>query len=277
MTGPMDGSRTGFADTEAGGRLFFEVAGDGPPVVLIHAGLWDSRIWDDQMPAFAARHRVLRYDIRGFGRSDGVSGAFSHRGDLADVMDAVGMDRAALVGCSIGGSLAIDFTLDRPARVDALVAVCSGMSGDQTPDDPSMEAVFKEAEKAFEAGDLARVVDLELQVWCPLRTDPDVDRRIRAIAHDNERAMTMEFGPNSAQLDPPAAGRLGEIRVPTLVISGDRDASVMEVLARTLASGIPDARHEVMRGADHLPNMRDPKTFNRVVLEFLGSVAPAGG
>jgi 3-oxoadipate enol-lactonase len=273
----MEGSRTGFAETTAGGRLFFEVAGEGPAVVLIHAGLWDRRIWDDQLPSFTAGHGVLRYDLRGFGRSDGVQGPFSHRQDLADVMAAAGIEHAGLVGCSIGGSLAIDFTLERPNEVDALVAVCAGLSGDQTPDDPSMEAIFKEAESAFEAGDLSKVVDLELQVWCPLRTDPDVDRRIREIAHDNERALTMEYGTNSAQLDPPAAGRLGEIRVPTLVISGDRDAAVMEVIARALASGIAGARHVVMQGTDHLPNMRDPEGFNRTVLEFLGSVSTGSG
>src|SRR6266700_3805147 len=105
------GVRSGSADVSDGGRLYWEEAGEGPPVVLIHAGLWDRRIWDEQMEPFAAAHRVVRYDLRGFGRSSPLERPFSARRDLADLLDALAIEGTALVGCSIGGGLAVDFAL----------------------------------------------------------------------------------------------------------------------------------------------------------------------
>jgi 3-oxoadipate enol-lactonase len=265
---------SGYTPVE-GGRLYYEAAGDGPPVVLLHAGLWDSRIWDDQMDAFARHHTVVRYDLRGFGRSDRFEKPFSARDDLADLLAFLGLPSAALVGASIGGALAIDFALDRPHMVDALVLVAPGLSGDDTPDDEDMLRLFEEAEAAFKAGDLERTVDLELQVWAPLRTDPDVDRRIRGIAQENRHELTLDWK-LSRPLEPPAGGRLGEIRAPTLLLVGDGDASVMEVIANKVVAGINGAHKEVIAGADHLPNMRQPEEFNRIVLGFLESLRREG-
>jgi pimeloyl-ACP methyl ester carboxylesterase len=257
----------GFAPAR-GGRLYYEVRGDGPAVLLVHAGLWDSRIWDDQMDAFAERHTVLRYDIRGFGRSDPPTIAFSHRQDMVDLLDFLGIPTAAIVGCSIGGGFALDLALEFPGRVDALVLVAAGMSGDETPDDERTKAIYAEVEKATEAGELERAVDLQLQVWTPLRTDPDVDRRIRDIAMDNRLVDTLDWS-LSQRLDPPAAVRLSEIGVPTLFLIGDNDAPVMDLIADKVVAGVTGARKVVMRGTDHLPNMRRPDEFNRLVLEFL--------
>ncbi|MGH2556827.1 MAG: alpha/beta fold hydrolase [Actinomycetota bacterium] len=257
----------GFAPVE-GGRIYYEVRGEGPPVVLIHAGLWDGRIWDAQMDAFSSRYRVVSYDLRGFGRSDRLTVPFSHRQDLADLMAFVGVDSAAVVACSIGGSLAIDFALERPRMVDALVLVAPGLSGDDTPDDDHTAKLLDEAEKALEAGDPEKAVDLQLQAWTPLETDPDVDRRIRDIAMDNRHVDTLDWS-LSRRLEPPAAGRLSEIRAPTLVMLGDRDAPVMESLVEKVVAGIPGARRVLISGADHLPNMRRPDEFNRDVLDFL--------
>lgn len=257
----------GFAPVE-GGRIYCEVQGEGPPIVLIHAGLWDSRIWDAQMNAFGDRYRVIRYDLRGFGRSDRLTTPFSLRQDLADLMAFLDIDSAALVACSIGGSLAIDFALERPGMVDALVLVAPGLSGDDTPDDENTARLLAEAEKALQAGDLEKAVDRQLQVWTPLETDREVDRRIREIAMDNKHVDTLDWS-LSRRLDPPAAGRLSEIRAPTLVVVGDRDAPVMEALANKVVADIPGARKVLISDADHLPNMRQPDEFNCLVLDFL--------
>src|SRR6266480_2049232 len=143
MTPASGESAHGFLEVE-NGRLYFEVAGEGPAVVLIHAGLWDSRIWEDQFTAFADRHTVLRYDLRGFGRSSRFDRPFSARQDLADLMGFLGMERASLVGASIGGALAVDFTLERPEMVGALVLVGAGLSGDDTPDDEETTRVLEQ-------------------------------------------------------------------------------------------------------------------------------------
>jgi 3-oxoadipate enol-lactonase len=262
---------TGFAQV-TGGQLYFEIDGDGPPVVLIHAGLWDSRIWDQQMKDFAERHTVVRYDQRGFGRSDRFDEQFSERQDLAELLAHVGLPAASLVGASVGGAVAIDFALEHPESVEALVLVAAGLGGDSTEDDQGMQRVFKEVQIAVAAGDLEQATDLELQIWAPLRTDPEVDRRIREVAQDNRHANTLPWK-LLHRLEPPAAGRLGEIRAPTLVMVGDQDAPVMATIADNIANGIPDSRRYIVEGADHLPNMRKPEEFNRVVLSFLGEVA----
>ena len=264
----MTEKRDGFAEVD-GCRLFYEVQGEGPPVALIHAGLWDLRIWDEQMGPLSEHHTVIRFDLPGFGRSEFPERPFAVRRQIADLLGYLGVERTSLVGCSIGGQNALDFALDRPDLVDRLVLVASGMSGDDTPDDPEMIDIMEEAERALEAGDLDRMVDLQLQVWTPLRTDPETDRRIRDIAMDNRRVDTLDLS-LAERLDPPAAGRLGEVRAPTLVILGERDAPVMAVIGQRIADGIAGSRKVVMAGADHLPNMREPAEFNRLVLDFLG-------
>ncbi len=257
----------GFAPVD-GCRLHYEVRGAGPAIVLVHAGLWDLRIWDDQMEAFAKGHTVVRFDLPGYGRSEFPDRPFSIRGQIADLLRFLDVSSAAVLGCSIGGQIALDFTLEHPDMVDGLVLVAAGMSGDDTPDDAEMIKVLEEAEEAFKAGDLGRMVDLQLQVWTPLRTDPDVDRRIHDIAMDNRRVDTLDWS-LSQRLDPPAAGRLREVRVPTLVILGEHDAAVIAVMGEKMARGIAGARKVVIEGADHLPSLRAPEEFNRIVLGFL--------
>jgi len=251
-----------------GCRLYYEVRGAGPAIVLVHAGLWDLRIWDDQMDAFAKGHTVIRFDLPGYGRSEFPDRPFSIRGQIADLLRLLEVSPVVVLGCSIGGQIALDFTLEHPELVDRLILVDAGMSGDDTHDDPDMIKVLEEAEEAFKAGDLERMVDLQLQVWTPLRTDPEVDRRIRDIALDNRRVDTLDWS-LSQRLDPPAAGRLEEVRVPTLVVLGEHDAAPIAVIGEKMARGIAGARKVVIEGADHLPNMRAPREFNRIALEFL--------
>lgn len=265
-------ARSGYAEVSAGGRLYWEEAGEGSTVVLIHAGLWDRRIWDRQMDEFAARHRVVRYDLRGFGRSSPLERPFSAHRDLADLLDALEIERTALVGCSIGGGLAVDFTLEYPSRVTALVTVCSGARGDPTEPDAATMAVLERAEALAEAGRAAEALELELDVWTPPGEDPVVDARIREVAFENLAAETAQWS-LSVPLEPPAFERLGEIAVPALVVAGERDAAVMDALTRNLAAAIPGARRVVIEGADHLPMMRRPEEFNRLALGFLAGTA----
>jgi pimeloyl-ACP methyl ester carboxylesterase len=257
----------GFAPVD-GCRLYYEVRGEGPAVTLVHAGLWDRRIWDDQMEPFAEHHTAIRFDLPGFGRSDFPDRPFSTRGMIAELLGLLEVERSSVVGCSIGGQVALDFTLERPDLVDRLVLVASGMSGDDTPDDDASARVLELAEEAFKAGDLEWAVELQLQVWTPLRTDPQTDRRIRDVAMDNRSVDTLDWS-LARRLDPPAAGRLGEVRAPTLVVLGGRDVPPIAAIGDKLAGGIRGATKVVMPEADHLPNMRDPAEFNRIVLGFL--------
>jgi len=256
-----------FATAPDGAKLYYEVAGTGPPLVLIHGGLWDGRLWDDQWEAFAARFRTVRPDLRGFGRSDPAEREFNLTEDLVAVLDEEGIRRAAVVGLSLGGYVALDVALARPDRVSGLVLVGAGVTGF----DDWSEAIQRHREQtdaAVQGGDLAGAMELDLELWCPLRSGDD-DRQ-RRIARENPNAPLAEGLADVFEQD--AIGRLGEIRVPTLVLVGDRDVSEMLRLADVLAMGIPAARKVVLEEADHIPNVRKPEEFNELVIGFLEEV-----
>lgn len=256
---------TGYAQVESG-RLYYERAGEGFPVVLIHAGLWDSRMWDEQFEAFAEHHDVVRYDVRGFGRSDVPNAPYSDLRDLRYLLGELDISRCAIVGCSTGGQLAIDFALEYPDLVDAVVPVAPGLSGYRW-EDPGLEMLIAEVERAVTTGDLELAMDVELAVWAPMRDDPMTDARIRQIAMDNLHIFRV---PDTyAELAAPALPRLGEIQAAMLVIVGDRDIAEIHAIADLLEHRVPGAHRHVIAGADHLVNVRRPAKFNRQVLDFL--------
>ena len=154
--------QSGFAPSD-GARLHYEIVGHGEPLVLVHAGIADGRMWDGQIAAFARRYRVIRYDMRGFGRSAMVEGPFSHHGDLRAVLDSLAIERAVFVGCSMGGRTIIDLALEHPERVSALVPVGSALSGFDAGEDPPEQ--WEELVAAEAAGELGRVSELEVQIW----------------------------------------------------------------------------------------------------------------
>jgi 3-oxoadipate enol-lactonase len=263
----------GFAEIN-GARLYYEVAGTGHPLTLIHAGITDSRMWDDQFALFAEHYRVLRYDVRGFGRSDMPPGPFTMREDLRALLQSFGIARTHLLGVSMAGSIAIDFTLDYPELVATLIPVAAGIGG-RTQSDFLRER-FAEVEAALERGDLDAANELELRLWVdgsgrrPDQVDPGVRERVREMnAAILAREEANDQGTVANRLDPPALGRLGEIAEPTLVIVGARDVPDLLESAERLATEIPGARKVVLPNVAHLPPMEAPAEFNRLVLDFL--------
>ncbi|TMK62409.1 MAG: alpha/beta hydrolase [Actinobacteria bacterium] len=199
------------------GRLHYERAGRGPAVVLIHPGLWDSRLWDGQFASLAKQHDVIRYDLRGSGRSEAASAPYSDVQDLLEVMVFLDVERATLVGLSAGAAVAIDFALAYPEMVAGLVPASPVLSGYEW-NDPGMDMLRQEMASGVEAGRPERAVEVALSVWAPLETDPIVDERIREIAMENASRL---LGPDLAQPAPPAEDRLHEIQAPTMVIVGE--------------------------------------------------------
>jgi pimeloyl-ACP methyl ester carboxylesterase len=268
---------TGFVDLPDGGRLRYDAAGTGPVVLLMHPGLWDRRTWDDQMRSFpAAGYRAVRYDARGYGESSRPTGdPYARVDDQLALVDALDVTEAALVGCSMGGSIEIDFTLEHPDRVWALIPVASGLSGFEAREEEEdwWEERWAPVQAAIDAGDVERAQDLQLEIWAPLGTDDEAGRRIRDIAFDNIHELTMD---ESAQvdLDPPAAHRLGEIDIPTLVVIAEHDPPYMRRLGDLMARGITGARRVTIEGADHVVNLRRPARFDEVVLAFLDEARP---
>jgi 3-oxoadipate enol-lactonase len=260
-----------------GASLAYEIAGEGPAVTLIHPGLWDMRTWDREFSVFAdAGYRVLRYDARGYGRSSRPEpgAAYSHVRDLAAVLDAADVAHTALVGCSMGGGIALDLALDRPALVWGLVLVATALGGyEATEEEEEWDAnAYAPVEAAIEAGDLDRARDLELEVWAPLGTGDERGARIREIAFDNIHELTMDESARE-RLDPPAAHRLGELDVPTLILDAEHDPPYQHRIADLLAREVMGSRKVVVEGADHVVNVRQPERFEELVLPFLDGSA----
>jgi pimeloyl-ACP methyl ester carboxylesterase len=253
-----------YADVN-GARLWYEERGSGDPVVFLHAGLLDARQWERQLDTFSPRYRAIAFDTRGYGRSPAPEEPYRLHDDLLGLLDALELERAAFVGNSMGGKTAIDATLARQDRVSALVAVGAAMSG------LSFRAYSDEqgerAETAWLADDFRGAADVWLEVWAPLSTD----RGAREIAYAN---AAIDFDEQELDGEPPAVGRLGELRVPTLVLVGDTEVQGIVDTCRTLAVEIDGARLEVMAGADHLPNLSRPEEFDRLVLDFLAATTP---
>jgi len=256
-----------------GARLWVEEAGSGPAVILIHSGITDARMWDDQWAAFAAHHRVIRYDLRGFGRSTIPPEPYAHSDDLLGVLDALDVESAALVAASMGGEVALAFTLMQPHRVRRLVLVNSLAGTDARSD--LLRAGWKAMEQAFDRGDLEAALEVELRMWVdgPHRTPAEVDPAVRERVRVMDRAILARAAEQerATERDPerPTIEHLQEIAVPTLVITGALDMPDAQASASRLESNIPGATGYVVPNAAHLPSMEVPSEFTARVLEFL--------
>ena len=209
----VDQIQKGFADVN-GTHLYYEVAGEGHPLVLNHGGLVDNHLWDDQFAEFARHFKVIRYDMRGFGDSGLIKKgmeSYSMERDLFSLLQYLDIQKTYMLGLSMGGSLSIDFTLQYPEMVDALITVGAGLSGFEEDNSEELKAKFTEMEEAFKSGDIARSVEITLQIWTdgpfrtPTQVNPQVRERIRAMTtHNFERGDDKEVEPQP--IEPPAVG-----------------------------------------------------------------------
>jgi pimeloyl-ACP methyl ester carboxylesterase len=268
---------TGYADVN-GAKLAYEVAGEGHPLVFLHAGIANLHMWDDQFRAFRDRYRVVRYDHRGFGQSSAPAGPASMVDDVYGLLTFLHIDKAYLVGCSMGGGAALDFTLAHPEMVDGLVLVGAGVSGTPDEEDDPLADAFQKIQDAAKAGDFDTANELEVRMWVDGigRTPAQVDPAFRAKASAMNRALYDRDAEMNAiewqQADPPAYPRLESVTAPTLVIVGDRDLPGIQQAADALAARIPGAKKVVMRNTAHLPSMELPDQFNQILGDFLSSL-----
>jgi 3-oxoadipate enol-lactonase len=267
---------SGFVDV-TGGKICYEVEGDGHPLLLIHGGLGNLRMWDEQVPAFAERYRVIRYDNRGWGRTETEDVEYTDRADAAAVLDHVGAASAYVIGQSRGGSIALDLVIDLPERADALVSIAGGIGGYEAETPEGAEPPpFEEMERLWESKEWDQLAELETRVWVDgwgqpsTRVDPDLRRTVRDWISTEYRAEKGWGKPQA--LDPPAAQRLDEARVPTLVIIGAVDEPRGVTAGRLLASSVAGARSVEFPGVAHMVQLEEPKRFNEAVLDFLAQV-----
>jgi len=261
---------------EARELLHHEVAGAGPPLVFLHAGICDGRMWDPQWERFARDHRVVRCDLRGFGETPLASGRFTHASDVIELLDALALGPAALVGASMGGGVALQVAVARPDLVSALVLAAAGVRGHEWSG--AVTEAWADEEAAFERGDLDAAVEVNLRTWVdgPRRSPGDVDPELRskvgAMVRRSLELAKDDPGAEEGALVEDIGDRLGEIQVPALVLVGELDVEDMHAIAARLARELPNARLETIPGAAHVPSMERQGDFERLVLGFLGEV-----
>jgi 3-oxoadipate enol-lactonase len=260
--------------TANGTEIAYDQAGAGQPLLLVHAGIVDRRMWDPVWDALAVRFRVIRPDLRGFGETPKPDGGYAHWRDLAELLRSLEAVPAHVVGVSMGASAALDLALAEPELVDRLVLVAPGLGGWEWS--AGLRAEWDAEEVAWQSGDLDQVAWINVRTWLdgPMRGGEApaglrrtvFDMQRHALDLDNDAAVVVP-------LEPPARERLGEVRAPTLVVVGDLDQPDMMAIGEHIAASIPGARLTVMLGVAHLPPMEAPEAFVALVEEFLAESA----
>lgn len=273
--------KTGYAEVN-GTRLAYDEAGEGHPFVLIHGALVNRHLWDEQFEVFAQHYRVVRYDLRAFGESAMPTEPYSMVEDLYQLMKFLHIEKTYLMGLSMGGALAIDFTLAHSEMVDALIPVAAGVSGFELPDTPETqqmiakeEAIEKQINTLLDEGKFDEAVEIENHLWTdgPKRTPEQVNPNVRRRVHEMDLHNYQEQAKVGELANPtrpePAFPRLSHISVPTLIIVGDADVEDIQIIAQALEASIPNAKKVVIPNTAHHLNMEEPEAFNKIVLDFL--------
>jgi pimeloyl-ACP methyl ester carboxylesterase len=259
----------GFAPVD-GTRLFYEVKGTGPALVLIHGGQLDSRMWDEQFDAFARQFTVIRYDVRGYGGSYQPDRLYSDADDLAALLDYLKARKAHLVGLSLGGRIAVDFAVAHPKRVSSLTLVGPGLAGYEPPNAEETDLRMWNLLKAARDDGPEAVTEAWLKdpFMAPAMEQAGLASRLRRLTRENAhcwlRNPVLQRSPR-----PLAAKRLDQIKVPTLLVLGDRDLPQIKATIETLEKGINGSKKVVIKGAGHMVSMERPDEFNKVLLAFL--------
>jgi len=260
---------TGFAAIE-GRRVYYEVKGQGRAIVLIHGFSLDTRMWDPQFNVFAQSHRVVRYDISGYGQSTIPDTLISSSNELATLLKALGIEKATIIGMSMGGSVAINFTLEHPELVEALITVGSTLGGYsmREPRASRTQRVFSLARDSGLA--IAKEAWLHDPFLTPVVDTSAIRATIRRIITDwSGIQLTNPAMVRFLPTNPLAITRLEEIRIPTLVIVGELDDPNPRAVADTIATRVPRAKKITIQGSGHLLNLERPDEFNKLVLDFL--------
>lgn len=257
------------------GQLYYETAGRGMPLVLAHAAFLDSRMFDAIWERLAKHFRVIRYDMRGFGKSSPVTGPLSRRNDLDRLLTHLDLKQVHLVGCSLSGEIGLDLALEQPQRLKSLTLVGSIPSGFQLQGEPPRYML--EMIEALQNGDIDHANELQIRIWLDgeHREAGQVDSPLRKNALEMNRIPVSQntYFITDAQpinpLDPPAITRLESVKCPTLIVTGTYDHSEVLRAANEMAERIPNARKALIESAGHVPSYEQPNAFTRLLLDFL--------
>lgn len=255
--------------------IYYETAGEGQVLLFIHAGVADSRMWQDQMGLEG--FRTIAFDQRGYGKTKWVDGPYADRRDVIAVMDHLEVESAVVVGCSLGGAIAMHVALESPDRVDALVLVGAMARGWEPREGWVESALEAQAMDAFESGDIDTAVELEARMWLAGegRTLDAIDPALVHLFMEMDRipmATERERSEHVEPFDPPVNDRLDEIRAPTFVVVGARDEALLVESAWYLADRLSDRPPAIIENAAHMPSLERPGVFNHVLREYLATL-----
>ena len=257
-----------------GEKIYYEIRGKGSPIVLIHGGLMDTKMWEYQFEFFSKHYKVICYDVRGFGKSDIPQRPFSHHQDLYALLNQLKISKAFVLGLSMGGAIAIDFTLEHPEMVSALILAAPSVSGFKYSNELMEKslALFLAAREKSGAQALQMLFnDPFWNYFVPSTEFPNARKLFKEIVKENTRIFFID--PNLNQpLEPSAVERLSEIKIPTLIISAERDHSDNTAVAALLGERINGAKTIEISGVGHMVNMEKPEEFNKIVYNFLSNL-----
>ncbi len=264
-------TETGFA-TIQNGKIYFEVAGTGKPLLLLHSGIADHRMWAGQRGEFSRHFQVIMPDFRGYGKSSAPDGPFRHYEDIHALISHLGFTSVNIAGCSLGGKVAIEMAIAYPETVSRLILIAPGMPGYEYRD---KETLAKDAvlDGLIASGKQEEVADMLVDIWVIglKRHREIVDSAARTLVRemilDNYASVTDKYPETSPRFD--LMSRLAEIRVPTLVMIGDSDLPDMQAISQLVGDKVRGAKRLLIPGAAHLPNLENPTLFNQSVIDFL--------
>lgn len=253
-----------------GAPIAYELTGTGPPVVLVHAGVADRRMWDGQVGPLAERFTVLRYDLRGFGASPDAPGRYAHHEQLLALLDHVGFDGVAGVGCSMGSYVLLSAAVVAPDRFRELVLLSPVIDGVE-PTGSIRQAWRAEAE-ALDEGDLGTAVEVNLSTWVdgPHRGPEDVDPEMRAwVGRMQADVFAHGLAGDEEELEPGPGERLSGLHLPVCIVTGTLDQRWVHDCADHLAASLPDVKLHAVEDVAHLPSVEAPDRVTALLLDVL--------
>lgn len=258
-----------------GAKLAGRQLGEGLPVVFLHAGVCDKRMWAEQMAAVAEDGwHAIAYDRRGYGETESPDEAFSHLDDLEAVLAALDIHAAVLVGCSMGGGLAVDFALRHPGRVIGLVLIGTSITGAPWTATQAEQQLEMAEEDAWERGDRDMLNRVQAHEWLdgPRAPSGRVGGAVRALFLDMNAIALGKPQLTLEEQRPAAWPRVGEVGAPTLLLVGDEDFTALIDRHEHLSEEMPNAFAAVLEGVAHIPSIERPELVNSMLLEFLDAI-----
>lgn len=257
--------------TANGSKFYYEMQGAGDPLVMLHGGFSDLRVWDFQFSFFSGDYTVLRYDQRGFGKSDSPQKKFSYITDLEEIRRGMEFDAPILMGSSFGGEVAIDYTLENPQQVKALILVGAALNGFAYPDqfmDECLKIYSLWESRGREHALDALMSDGYWDYFFPSSDKLPARNKFAGIVKENLKVFSWDQGLYD-RTAPPSVERLHQIQVPVLIVCANGDSHFNQAAAAFLAKEVKGAKMVVMKGCGHLPYLEEPEKFNGIVQAFL--------